>query len=94
MSYVPILFPTISYGPTGDVLVVASAIAAAALPPVYTATPVAPAVPVPVSALPPAPEFTTVILPNGAVTLPTPAAQTVNLRLGRIQKVLRGQANS
>ena len=40
MSYVPILFPTVVYGPMGDAILVTSAVALAALPVTYTAAPV------------------------------------------------------
>lgn len=41
MSYVPILFPIVVYGPMGEAIVAATAVALAALPVTYTAAPVA-----------------------------------------------------
>ncbi len=39
MSYVPIQFPTWSYGPDGSAVVVQTPVQLAALPPVYAPTP-------------------------------------------------------
>ncbi len=40
MSYVPLPFPTVVYGPMGEEILVQTAVALAALPVTYTAAPV------------------------------------------------------
>ncbi len=84
MTYVPILFPSLSYGPSGDVQIVSSAAVQATLPATYNAVPPATVILPPVAAVPPPASGLTVIAhPTGKYTLPTASAAIVVARLTR-----------
>ncbi len=69
MSYVPLPFPTVVYGPAGEAILAQTAVALAALPVTYTAAPVA--VVASVVVVSPVTHVTTPTIVVKAVTVPT-----------------------